>query len=336
MPQPAISPNLSKSLTMSDLFPESDVQNVGNTRPPQNLRHFAGNEIEKTYLTYFVAGDVHTYRHGTKVRVEGGTTHPAQLELLTALFGIYVKPIFEPTLTPRGQYGIRATFDLSPSFDFLLDKPKKIDRLILRDDRLFYSALSGFSDAEGHVGLRRRHVKAYAEYALSNRNSHLMHDFTQGLNSREHNVRLYALRHQGIQWQLEANGRYALKLLPNIGFRHREKIAGVKIAMANDRKPWRIAGPLYLSYRAGIKSEREALESIASKRWRTRGGRKQQRRRIFIRRLESSFPLFAKGLTVQEVAQRLHCSTRTACRRMEKFKNKEDTTRNRRDDSTYP
>jgi len=306
------------------LFPESDLQNVGNTRPPQNLRHFAGDEIEKTYLTYFAAGDLHTYRHGTKVRVEGGTTHPAQLELLTALFGSYAKPIFEPTLTPKGQYAIRATFDLSPSFDFLLDKPKKIDRLILRDNRLFYSALSGFSDAEGHVGLRENHDKAYARYTLSNRNRHLMHDFMEGLNSREHNAHLYALRHEGIQWQLEVNGEFAVKLLPNIGFRHREKIAGVKIAMANDRIPWTVAGPVYLSYRAIIKSERDALESLAANRWRARGEKKEKRKEIFRRKFESSFPLFAKGLTVQEVAQMLHCSTRTAYRRMEGFRDKED------------
>jgi len=320
MPQPAISPNLTKSLTLSDLFPESDLQNVGNTRPPQNLRHFDGDEIGKTYLTYFATGDMHAYHHGTKARVEGGSTHPAQLELLTALFGRYAKPIFEPTLTPKGQYAIRATFDLSPSFGFLLQKQKKIDRLTLRDDRLFYSAVSGFSDAEGHVSLRKKHNTAYVSYTLSNRNRHLMHDFMKGLNSREHNAHVYALHHQGIQWQLEVNGRNALKLIPRIGFRHREKIVGAQITMANDRKPWNIAGPLYLEYRATIKSERDALEIMAAKRWRARGEKRQQRREIFRRRLESSFPLFAKGLTVEEVAQALHCSIRTTYRRMEMFK----------------
>jgi CRP-like cAMP-binding protein len=97
--------------------------------------------------------------------------------------------------------------------------------------------------------------------------------------------------------------------------------------MANDRKPWSIAGPLYLSYRAIIRSEREVLETMAAKRWRARDEKKQQRKEIFRRRLESSFPLFAKGLTVQEVAQTLDCSVRTAYRRMKRFRNKEDRSR---------
>jgi hypothetical protein len=323
-------PSYTGFLTETDLFPESDLLNVGNTRPPQHLRHFVGSEIERTYLTYFAAGDMHAYRHGTRVRVEGSTTHPAQLELLLPLFGSYVKPIFEPIATPKGHYAIRATFDLSPSFDFLLSKPQELERPVLRDDGLFYSALSGFSDAESHVGLRKNDGKAYALYALSNRNHQLMNGFTRGLVSRGQNANLFALRHEKIQWQTEVNGQYALKLLPNLGFRHREKIAGKQIAMANDRKPWSVAGPLYLSHRARIRSERDALETIAAKRFSARGERRQRRKEIFTQKLESSFPLFAKGLTVQEVAGLLHCSIRTAYRRMEKFKNSEDSTRDQR------
>jgi hypothetical protein len=271
---------------------------------------------------------MHAYRHGTKVRVEGGTTHPVQLELLRDLFGNYAKPIFEPILTPNGHSAIRATYDLSLSFDFLLNKPQRLECSVLRDDALFYSALSGFSDAEGHVGLRRNYSKAYARYTLSNRNRRLMQDFTSGLISRGHRGGLYALHGEKIQWQLEVNGRYALKLLPNIGFRHKEKIAGRQIAMANDRKPWSVAGPMYLSHRARIKFERDELEAIAAKRWLARGERKQRRKEIFRQKVESTFPLLAKGLTVQEVGEALHCSTRTVYRRVEKFKNDESSSRN--------
>jgi hypothetical protein len=305
------------------LFPEADLLNAGNTRPPQHLLHFNGDEIERTYLTYFVAGDMHSYRHGTKVRVEGGTTHPSQLELMCDLFGSYAKPIFEATRTPDGGYGFRATFDLSPSFDFLLNKPRQLERFVLRDDGLYYSALSGFSDAEGHVGLKRNHGRAYARYAVSNRNRQMMHDFAKGLISREYNARLYALRGEKIQWQMEVNGQGALKLLPNISFRHREKIVARRIAIENNTRPWSVAGPSYLSHRARIRLERDELRALAAKRFSARGERRQRRKDVFRQKVETSFPLFAKGLSVQEVAELSHFSIRTAYRRMERFKSAE-------------
>src|SRR5438105_6171950 len=86
-PVPEVEPQFSSvpahtASPIEALFPEADLLNAGNTRPPQHLLHFNGDEIERTYLTYFLAGDMYSYRHGTKVRVEGGTTHPAQLELM--------------------------------------------------------------------------------------------------------------------------------------------------------------------------------------------------------------------------------------------------------------
>jgi len=340
-PVPAVEPSVSsvpsctKSLSEADLFPESDLSNVGNTRPPQHLRHFAGGDIERTYLKYFAAGDLHTYRHGTKVRVEGSTTHPAQLELMRDLFGNYAKPIFEPILTPNGHYAIRATYDLSPSFEFLLKKLKNMDRSVLREDALFYTALSGFSDAEGYVGLRRDRGTAYAAYSVSNRKYQLMRDFTRGLTSREHNARLYALRGKKVQWQLGVSGRYALRLLPSIEFRHREKIVARQIAMAQHRSPWAIAGPLYAAHRRAIEVERGALEAIAARRYRLRDDRKRRKSEIFRQRVESTFDLFARGLGVQEVAKILNCSLRTAYRRKEKFRESRALVGSH-DDSTYP
>jgi hypothetical protein len=321
-------------MSEANLFPESDLSNVGNTRPPQHLKHFVGSDVEKMYLTYFAAGDMHAYRHGTKVRVEGSTTHPAQLELLRDLFGSYVKPIYEPALAPNGHHCFRATFDLSTSFDVLLSKPRGLERQVLRDDGLFYSALSGFSDAEGHVGLRRNRDKAYARYALSNRNRQMIHSFQRGLISRGYNAPVYALHGDKIQWQLEVNGQHALQLLPNIRFRHREKIVGRQIAMTHDRSPWGIAGPLYAAHRRAILVERNALEAIAARRYDLRDDRKRRKSAIFKQRVESSFELFAKGIGIEEVARALNCSIRTTYRRKERFR--ESRVVENRHDGTHP
>ena len=190
----------------------------------------------------------------------------------------------------------------------------------MQNDTIFYSALSGFSDAEGFVGLRKDSGKMYAEYAISNMNRQLMRDFEQGLNSREHNARLYAVRAEKIQWQLEVNGRYALTLLPDIGFRHREKIAGRQIALAYHRSPFHIAGPVYMAHRQAIKVERSALEAIAARRYFLRDERRKRKSEIFKQRVESSSELFSKDLSMQKVADTLGCSIRTAYRRKERLR----------------
>lgn len=325
-PEPAVETPIS-----SDLFPESDLFNVGNTRPPQNLRRFAGGVVETAYLRYFAAGDLHTYPHGTKVRVEGGTTHPAQLELLRDLFGRYAKPIYEPVLTPGGHYGLRVTFDLDSSFGFLLSKPREVERRILTDDALFYSALGGFSDAEGHVGLKRSHGKAYARYTLSNRNGQVMRGFQRGLISREYSAPLYALHGEKIQWQLEVNGLDALRLLSRVSLRHREKIVGRRIAIAHDRSLWATSGPVYAAFRREVLGERAALEAVAARRYSLRDERKRTKEGIFRHRVTSTFELFSMGLGVEEVSRALKCSIRTAYRRKEKFREWDRKAENRKD-----
>ena len=263
---------------------------------------------------------MHSYRHGTKVRVEGGTTHPAQLELMVSLFGSYAKPIFEATKTPQGAYGIRATFDLHSSFRFLLKKPGRISASILNDDALFQSALSGFSDAEGFAGLRRNRDKVYASYSLSNRKFSIMNDFLYGLNSRKHNCHLYALNYQGkIQWQINANGRFALELFQYIEFRHREKIEGVRLAQISHQRPWKVAGPVYLAQQRAIKAEVTNLSTIASSRINSTFERRQIKKEIMRSKIESSFELFARGMKPAEVAKALSFSIRTAYRRKNAF-----------------
>ena len=340
-PVPAVEPSISSvpscpgSLSYADLFPESDLSNVGNTRPPQHLRQFAGDDIERAYLTYFAAGDLHAYRHGTKVRVEGSTTHPAQLELLRDLFGGYAKPIYEPALAPRGHHCLRATFDLDSSFDFLLNKPRELEQRVLSNDALFCSALSGFSDAEGHVGLKRNRGKAYARYTLSNRNRRIMRGFHRGLISRGYSTPLYALQGEKIQWQLEVNGHHALRLLPNIDLRHREKMVSRQIAITYNSSSWAIAGPVYAAHREAILAERTALEAVAARRYNLRDDRKRRKEEIFRDRVASTFELFSTGLGVEEVARALKCSIRTAYRRKEKFTEWKEKVGNR-NDSTYP
>jgi hypothetical protein len=154
----------------------------------------------------------------------------------------------------------------------------------------------------------------------------MMHDFLHGLNSRESNAHLYVQRseevrrHEEIQWQLNANGAYPLRLLPSIGFRHREKIVGRQMAMAHHGNLWNVAGPFYNAYRKAIMVERSALEAVAARRWALRDERKRRKSEIFGRKVGLSFELFSRGHSVQKVAETLGCSIRTAYRRKQKFR----------------
>ena len=75
-----------------------------------------------------------------------------------------------------------------------------------------------------------------------------------------------------------------------------------------------------LGHELAIKVERSGLEAIAERRFGLRDDRKRRKSEIFRQRVESTFDLFARGLSVQEVARLLNCSIRTAYRRKERFR----------------
>lgn len=124
---------------------------MAERRFKRKVKPFSGNDAEKTYLTYFATGDLHATRHGTKVRLEGGTTHEAQMKLIQRLFSQYARPIVYPCESTPGRYSWKIVFDLDRSFEFLLDKAKSLPQLILKNDRLFFVSTNGFTVAEGHI-----------------------------------------------------------------------------------------------------------------------------------------------------------------------------------------
>jgi hypothetical protein len=141
-------------------YTESKAWNIGHTKPPnQRTQPFAEDSAMKTYLSYFATGDLHSYWHGTKVRLEGTTTHPAQIRLTFDLLGSYCKPMVyavrnPPYFTEWSKYAWRVVFDLDESFKFLISLPKEVNDGILNNDESFYAALGGFSDAEGFIVLK--------------------------------------------------------------------------------------------------------------------------------------------------------------------------------------
>ena len=270
------------SQTTINGLPETDLTNVGNTRPPQHCLPFSGDSIEKIYMTYFVTGDMHSYWHGRKVRLEGGSTHFAQLNLMCNLFSTCPRPIILPAMTPHGEYSLRMTFDLDRSFAFLIGKAQSLDTRILQNDESFYSAISGFTDAEGHVGLKKSSGAGYANFALSNRKFEIMSDFQLGLLLRGYKAGLYPLRRNGkTQWSLGVFGNSAVRLLTNLHLRHKEKLRATAIALEYNGKPWKVGGEIYKVHRQDIRIERIRLEKVAEQRYRLRGERRKEKMKIW-------------------------------------------------------
>jgi len=118
---------------------------------------FSGNLKEKAYILGFRTGDLSVIKTGNCIRVVGGTTHPAQVKLIKALFEKYSKiTMHEGRIKSDDRKFWVLSCSLDKSFEFLLEKPQEIPKWILNDNNLFYSFLAGYADAEGYWGIYRK------------------------------------------------------------------------------------------------------------------------------------------------------------------------------------
>lgn len=119
-------------------------------------RHpFTGDDKEKSYMIGLRAGDLHAQRTTSlsiKARVQ--TTHPAMQTLMESTFGKYGTVYSRPYFDKRYH---RFTWDilvwLDNTFSFVIKKPGRIPKWILRNTDNFLSFLAGYFDAEGIVTL---------------------------------------------------------------------------------------------------------------------------------------------------------------------------------------
>lgn len=122
---------------------------------------FSGNLKEKSYMFGLRAGDFYAQRNFKSIRIKTSTTHLAQIELTKKVFRKYnshiaVNKVFDE------RFGIekwKIHCDLDESFEFLLEKVKKIPEWILNDDELFFYFLTAFADCEGHFGIFKSHER---------------------------------------------------------------------------------------------------------------------------------------------------------------------------------
>jgi len=142
---------------------------------------FDGDLKEKSYLIGFALGDLRVRKsgkNGETIKVDCGSTIPAQIDLIENLFKKYGH-VWKSVPDERGKVQIEAFLDLS--FSFLLDMKKEINSWILKDDECFIAFLAGFTDAEGSFFIG----DGQGQYALGNYNDEILFLIRQKLMERD-------------------------------------------------------------------------------------------------------------------------------------------------------
>ena len=115
--------------------------------------NFSGNLIEKAYVIGFRLGDLHVRKfekNGKILSVVCGSPYKEQIDLIYNLFNNYC----QVHISKPNKYGIIKIYAYpNESFSFLLKKEDKIESWILRDNKLFFAFLAGYTDAEGSIGI---------------------------------------------------------------------------------------------------------------------------------------------------------------------------------------
>lgn len=280
-----------------------------------NFQKFSGDEVEKTYLKYFAAGDLQTCWHGRKVRIAMGSTHPAQIRLVEQAYGKYTRPIIYPA-RKSDVYCWRIVCDLDKSFEFLFSKLDGLSKEELADDDLFFSALAGFADAEGHVGLQAKEWVARGRFQVYNTEKRILEQFQKELEMRHIHSTLHLRRREGWRdfWTLRILQRDVPLTIEKLSFRHEEKAVAKALVLKYDGQISTVAMPLYIAFRADVLNTRNEFIDEARKAYSQRNEKKLQKRARLRDRVLQTADLETKGFSIFQISQKMSRSQRTVYR----------------------
>lgn len=241
------------------------------------VHSFNGSLRERAYLVGLRAGDLHAQKHGRRIRVSVGTTHPAMMDLFRALFANYGEVRKYPKFSQVSGFHWCIYCDLDSSFDFLLLKTKTIPESILEDDDLFLSFLSGYFDAEGCISFDLRPAFHSVSWIVQSSDYGILRDVTKRLNGMGLDVRFRLALEAGEGgcnsdfWRVRLGNRaHVWELLRRLGLRHPEKIAKTELVrslVSSDWKGgWAKAMKLRSALRDDVQSSRRAAMILLTKR----------------------------------------------------------------------
>jgi len=205
---------------------------------------------------------------------------------------------------------------------------------ILNDNKSFFAALGGFSDAEGYFGLTRgRNQTAAAAFGVSNSNFQICNDFFKGLRQRGCSGGVYGLREVDgqTQWALTISSKDVIPMVDQLILRHEEKIAARNLVRRLAGTPWDEACPKYKAFRREIKLGRNACVLAAKREYENRKRIRQIKIQLEQEITRRAHSLYVAGLRPQFIATLLGRSQRTIYRRVAKENDRIQTQRKTRE-----
>ncbi len=135
---------------------------------------FNGKLTEKAYLIGFRLGDLSAKKLNERtVRLKSNTTMIEQANLIKSLFSnyghVYIKE-------KNGVYWTGCS--LHENFNFLVEKKDKVYDWILKDNKIFFAFLGGYTDAEGNIGVYNN----MAKYRVGSYDKNILFQIYKNLN----------------------------------------------------------------------------------------------------------------------------------------------------------
>jgi len=132
---------------------------------------FSGNLAEKAYLIGLRTGDFWAKQHRNLVLLQTTSPKREQAKLAQRAFGKYTTVRL---YKKRNQSTFNIYALLDPSFNFLLEKPKRLPKWILNSNKAFFAFLAGYADCEASWNLTKRKKTGYCDVTFSLASSDLV------------------------------------------------------------------------------------------------------------------------------------------------------------------
>ncbi len=229
-------------------FEESRLKAIREKRRKYERLPFDGTDEDRAYLLGLRHGDLSVSKPWRgAVRVSTSTTHPAMVELFSAMFSPYGHVYLHPRYKKdTNSYGWNLQTILDSSFEFLLQDFAHVSDLIEPQQSTLFSYLSGLLDAEGSILVTRDlrgKVVIFLDYYNSNKSllewierqiRKAGYYTSLRINKRKGTLtKKYGIIHRTDYWQLSIFSKHHIRdLLARLHPRHPEKVKRMEIALS--------------------------------------------------------------------------------------------------------
>ena len=254
---------------------------LGEFQPIYLKTPFAGKTEDACYMLGLRIGDLTVHRRSSKrVRVFVSTTHPAMIELMYRLFERYGRVNAVPRKPPRAprerfssanSYAWEVYADVDHSFGFLLEKPDRVPREILNDEKRLLAFLAGYVDAEGYIRISNKPGRKCIGFTLriKTKEKGILQDLSIGLEYLGYHPGLYNLSDGFYELSVNRKNEF-FDLLGKLKVKHDEKVGAKELAFRIRDRKWHEVESLVKAFRRKIKDERLGCINNAESEWKSK------------------------------------------------------------------